>query len=138
VPTSLAVLSTLSSFCEGSLRLLRCSVWGDLATVALLCLGGLATAALLCLGGLATAALLGVGKNLLLHYGRLRCAFRYTSLWRLNSFPGNASEVPRLDLCLRIGAAAVTGSALVASKVGRVRTDALQVRKRNFPTPINA
>jgi hypothetical protein len=52
-------------------------------------------------GGLTTAALLGVGKNLLLHYGgaairRMRRAFRCTSLWRLNSFPGNASEVPRL------------------------------------------
>jgi hypothetical protein len=42
------------------------------------------------------------------------------------------------NLYLRIDAAAVTGTALVASKVGRVRTDALQVRKRNPPTQLNA
>jgi hypothetical protein len=40
-----------------------------------LCLGAAFWAAALRGGGLATAALLGVGKNLLLHYGRLRCAF---------------------------------------------------------------
>ena len=41
-------------------------------------------------------------------------------------------------LNLRISAAAVTGPAYAATKVGRGRTDALQVRKRHFPTPINA
>ena len=44
----------------------------------------------------------------------------------------------RLGCSLRISAAAGTGTALVASKQVTFRTDALQVRKGNPPTPINA
>jgi hypothetical protein len=52
--------------------------------------------------------------------------------------PGKCRQGVPNSLYLRIGAAAVTGSTIVASKVGRIRNDALQVRKRHFPTPINA
>jgi hypothetical protein len=44
----------------------------------------------------------------------------------------------RLECSLRFGAAAGTGSAIVATKRETFRTDALQVRKRNPPTQINA